>query len=186
MRDLSAVRVRQVLTGVRTAFGTVILVALLVAMLAAPAPAGAQPANWIVIPGHAVGEIQLGMTQQQVLSRLGMPDEISNDRAGDGSTNVYWVYQQGERNVFVVSWTKRHGDAGGADFIFTDNPRYVTSKGVSFANSTFKDVLTHYGAPDRLTGGSRSTVVLTYEAQGIRFRLDSDGRVTGMTVVPRK
>ncbi len=166
----------------RTALGTVILVVLLAAL----APAGAQPANWIVVPGHAVGDIQLGMTQQQVLNRLGMPDEISNDRAGDGSLNVYWVYPQTERFVFVVSWTKRHGDSGGADFIFTDNPRYVTSKGVSFANSTFKDVLAHYGAPDRLTGGSRSSVVLTYEAQGIRFRLDSDGRVTGMTVVPRK
>ncbi|MDI6772221.1 MAG: hypothetical protein QME77_06480 [bacterium] len=166
----------------RIALGTVVLVVLLAVL----APAGAQPANWIVIPGHAVGDIQLGMTQQQVLYRLGMPDEISNDRAGDGSLNVYWVYPQAERTVFVVSWTKRHGDPGGADFIFTDNPRYVTSKGVSFASSTFKDVLTHYGAPDRLTGGGRSSVVLTYEAQGIRFRLDSDGRVTGMTVVPRK
>ncbi|MBM3469513.1 MAG: hypothetical protein FJX73_01780 [Armatimonadetes bacterium] len=166
----------------RIVLGTVVLIALLAIM----APAGAQPANWIVIPGHAVGDIQLGMTQQQVLNRLGMPDEISNDRAGDGSVNVYWTYQQTERSVLVVSWTKRHGEAGGADFIFTDNPRYVTSKGVSFANSTFKDILTHYGAPDRLAGGGRSSVVLAYEAQGIRFRLDSDGRVTGMTVVPRK
>lgn len=166
----------------RTALGTAILVALLGTL----APAVAQPANWIVVPGHAIGDIQLGMTQQQVLNRLGMPDEISNDRAGDGALNVYWVYPQGERIVFVVSWTKRHGDAGGVDFIFTDNPRYVTSKGVSFGTSTFKDILTHYGAPDRLAGGSRGSVVLTYEAQGIRFRLDSDGRVTGMTVVPRK
>lgn len=168
----------------RWGIGLVVLVVL--AVVLALAPAGAQPANWIVVPGHAVGDIQLGMTQQQVLNRLGMPDEISNDRAGDGSTNVYWVYPQGDRAVLVVSWTKRQGELGGVDFVFTDHPRYVTSKGITMASSTFKDVLTQYGAPERLSGAGRGSVVLLYEGQGIRFRLDGDGRVTAITVVPRK
>jgi hypothetical protein len=146
-----------------------------------------QPANWVVVPGHAVGDIQLGMTQQQVLNRLGMPDEISNDRASDGGRNVYWVYPQTDRSVLVVSWTKREDAPGGVDFIFTDSTRYVTSKGVSLGASTFRDVLTQYGAPDRLSGVGRGGVMFVYEGQGIRFRMDGEaGKVTAVTVVPRK
>lgn len=164
------------------------------AVVALVTPAGAQlqtqpsgPANYIVVPGHAIGDIHLGMTQQQVLNRLGMPDEISNDRSGDGSLNVYWIYPQGERAVFVVSWTKRQNDAGGVDFLFTDAPRYVTSRGIAMQNSSFKDILAQYGAPDRLQGGGRGSVVLHYEGQGIRFRVEGEsGRVTAITVVPRK
>lgn len=174
---------------------TWILAISAVAVLAVLAPAGAQqpatqppgPANYIVVPGHAVGDIQLGMTQQLVLNRLGMPDEISNERSGDGALNVYWVYPQGDRAVLVVSWTKRHGEAGGVDFIFTDAPRYVTSKGVAMQNSNFKDIIAQYGAPDRLQGASRGAVVLHYEGLGIRFRVEGEaGRVTAITVVPRK
>lgn len=161
-------------------------VGLLVVLLVAVA-AHAQPANWIIVPGHAIGDIQLGMTQQQVLNRLGMPDEISNERGSDGGVNVYWVYPQGERSVFVVSWTKRYGDPGGADFIYTDVIRYVTSKGVAVGSSTFKEVLTQYGAPDRLSSGGRGTVVMLYEGLGIRFRIEGEGgRVNAVTVIPRK
>ncbi|MDQ7857535.1 MAG: hypothetical protein QN174_01620 [Armatimonadota bacterium] len=168
--------------------------AVLIVAVAALAPAGAQPgtrppqpANYIIVPGHAVGDIQLGMTQQQVLNRLGMPDEISNDRGGDGGLNVYWIYPQGERTVLVISWTKRQNDAGGVDFIFTDAQNYVTSRGVAMGNSNFRDILQHYGAPERLQGGGRGSVMLYYEAQGIRFRVEGEGgRVTAITVVPRK
>jgi hypothetical protein len=159
-----------------------------VAVLAAAlVPASAQPANWIVVPGVAVGDIQLGMSQQQVLNKLGMPDEISNDRSGDGSLNVYWIYPQSERSVLVISWTKKQNEAGGADFIFTDAPKFVTSKGVAMNNSSFKDILSQYGAPERLSGAGRGSVMLYYEAQGIRFRVEGDaGKVTAITVVPRK
>jgi hypothetical protein len=165
----------------------VVLAAALVPASAQPATQPAQPANYIVVPGHAVGDIQIGMSQQQVLNRMGMPDEISNDRGGDGALNVYWIYPQSERAVFVISWTKRQGEAGGVDFIFTDAPRYVTSKGVAMNNSSFKDILTQYGAPERLQGAGRGSVMLYYEAQGIRFRVEGDGgRLTAITVVPRK
>ncbi|MBI3998043.1 MAG: hypothetical protein HY355_03340 [Armatimonadetes bacterium] len=148
-------------------------------------PAG--PANWVVVPGHAIGDIQLGMSQQQVLNRLGMPDEISNDRTSDGGLNVYWVYPMGDRSVFVVSWTKRQGEAGGVDFLFTDHNRYVTSKGVALGNSTFRDLLTEYGAPDRMSGLGRGAVMFYYEGQGIRFRIEGEaGRVSAITIVPRK
>lgn len=167
--------------------GVLVVLVTTLAAGAQPARQPAQPANWIVVPGHAVGDIQLGMSQQQVLNRLGMPDEISNDRSGDGALNVYWVYPQTERSVLVVSWTKRHGDAGGVDFIFTDAPRYVTSKGVAMGSSTFRDILQHYGAPDRLQGSGRGSVMLYYESVGIRFRIDGEGgKVTAITVVPRK
>jgi hypothetical protein len=170
----------------------ILALSLLLVVATALVPAGAQtqpaqPANYIVVPGHAVGDIQLGMSQQQVLNRLGMPDEISNDRGGDGGLNVYWIYPQGDRSVFVVSWTKRQGEAGGADFIYTDATRFVTSKGVAMQNSGFKDILAHYGAPERLQGGGRGSVMLYYESQGIRFRIEGEGgRVTAITVVPRK
>jgi hypothetical protein len=167
--------------------GVLVVLAAALSAGAQPATQPAQPANWIVVPGHAVGDIQLGMSQQQVLNRLGMPDEISNDRSGEGALNVYWVYPQTERSVLVVSWTKRGGEAGGVDFIFTDAPRYVTSKGVAMGSSTFKEILQHYGAPERLQGSGRGSVVLHYESAGIRFRIEGEGgRVTAITVVPRK
>lgn len=167
------------------ALGIVTALAVPSAMAVSAQPA--QPANWIVVPGHAVGDIQLGMTQQQVLNRLGMPDEISNDRSSDGGRNIYWVYPQPERQVLVVSWTKRADETGGVDFIFTDNVRYVTSKGVSLGTSTFKDLLTQYGTPERMSGVGRGGVMFYYEGQGIRFRVDGDaGKVTAVTIVPRK
>ena len=160
---------------------------VLVAALSVQAQVPSQPANWIVVPGHAVGNIQLGMTQPQVLNRLGMPDEISNDRNSDGGRNIYWVYPQPDRTVFVVSWTKRTDEAGGVDFIFTDNARYVTSRGVSLGASTFRDLLMHYGAPERMSGVGRGGVMFYYEGQGIRFRVDGEaGKVTAVTVVHRK
>ncbi|MDR7543280.1 MAG: hypothetical protein QN120_03400 [Armatimonadota bacterium] len=170
------------------------IIGLLIVLGVALVPAGAQPAtqppgpaNYIIVPGHAVGDIQLGMSQRQVLNRLGMPDEISNDRGGDGGLNVYWIYPQGERSVLVVSWTKRQGEAGGVDFIYTDAPRYVTSKGIAMHNSGFKEILAQYGAPERLAGAGRGSVMLYYESLGIRFRVEGDGgRVTAITVVPRK
>jgi hypothetical protein len=166
-----------------------LLVVLGVAMSAgaqsAQNPAG--PANWIVVPGTAIGDIQLGMSQQQVLNRLGMPDEISNDRGGDGGLNIYWVYPQGDRSVLVVSWTKRQGETGGVDFVFTDNVRFVTNRGVSLGNSTFKDLLQQYGAPERMSGLGRGAVMFYYEGQGVRFRVEGDqGKVTAVTVVPKK
>ncbi|MDR7420095.1 MAG: hypothetical protein QN178_14415 [Armatimonadota bacterium] len=170
----------------------IVAISALALLATAFVPAGAQtqpaqPANYIVVPGHAIGDIQLGMSQQQVLNRMGMPDEISNDRGGDGGLNVYWIYPQGERAVLVISWTKRQGEAGGVDFIYTDAPRYVTSKGVAMQNSGFKDILTHYGAPERMQGAGRGSVMLYYESQGIRFRVEGEGgRVTAITVVPRK
>jgi hypothetical protein len=159
---------------------------------AALVPAGAQtqpsqPANYVIIPGHAIGDIQLGMSQQHVLNRMGMPEEISNDRGSDGGANVYWIYPQGDRAVLVISWTKRQGEAGGVDFIYTDAPRFVTSKGVAMNNSGFKDILAQYGPPERLQGAGRGSVVLYYESHGVRFRIEGDGgRVTAITVVPRK
>jgi hypothetical protein len=169
-----------------------IITGILLIVGAVLVPAGAQtqppqPANYIVVPGHAIGDIQLGMSQQQVLNRMGMPDEISNDRAADGGSNVYWIYPQGDRAVLVISWTKRQGEAGGVDFIYTDAPRYVTSKGVAMNNSGFKDILAQYGPPERLQGAGRGSVMLYYESQGVRFRVEGDGgRVTAITVVPRK
>jgi len=165
-----------------------VLVALVAALsVGAHAQNPAQPANWIVIPGTAVGDIQLGMSQQNVLNRLGMPDEISNDRGGDGGLNVYWVYPQGDRSVLVVSWTKRQGEAGGVDFIFTDHMRFVTNRGVSLGASTFKDLLQHYGTPERMSGLGRGAVMFYYEGQGVRFRVEGDqGKVTAVTVVPKK
>lgn len=165
----------------------IIILIVLVATLSAQAQVPGQPSNWIVIPGHAVGDIQLGMTQQQVLNRLGMPDEISNDRSSDGGRNVYWVYPQADRSVLVVSWTKRQDAVGGADFIFTDDTRYVTSKGVSLGGSTFRDLLTLYGAPERMSGVGRGAVMFFYEGQGIRFRVEGEGgKVTAVTITPRK
>ncbi|MGH2403189.1 MAG: hypothetical protein ACRDGN_01880 [bacterium] len=159
----------------------------LVTVLAAVLTVSAQPANWIVVPGHAIGDIQLGMTQQQVLNRLGMPDEISNDRSSDGGRNIYWVYPQLDRQVLVVSWTKRQDETGGVDFVFTDYIRYVTSKGVSLGTSTFKDLLTQYGTPERVSGVGRGGVMFYYEGQGVRFRVEGDqGKVTAVTIVPRK
>jgi hypothetical protein len=164
-----------------------LVVIVLSGAVGAHAQAPSQPANWIVVPGHAVGDIQLGMTQQQVLNRLGMPDEISNDRSNDGGRNIYWVYPQADRSVLVVSWTKRDDTMGGVDFIFTDHARYVTSKGVSLGASTFRDLLTHYGAPERLSGVGRGGVMFYYEGQGVRFRVDGEaGKVTAVTIVPRK
>jgi hypothetical protein len=165
----------------------IILLILFTGVLSVHAQTPGQPANWIVVPGHAVGDIQLGMTQQQVLNRLGMPDEISNDRSTDGGRNVYWVYPQADRSVLVVSWTRREDAPGGVDFIFTDNTRYVTSKGISLGASTFRDLLMHYGAPERLSGVARGGVMFYYEGQGIRFRVDGEaGKVTAVTVIPRK
>lgn len=164
-----------------------VALAVVAVLAAALVPASAQPANWIIVPGVSVGDIQLGWSQQQVLNKLGMPDEISNDRSGDGSLNVYWIYPQGERSVMVFSWTKKQSEAGGVDFIFTDAPKFVTSKGVAMGNSSFKDILTHYGAPERLSGAGRGSVMLYYEGQGVRFRIEGDGgKVTAITVVPRK
>lgn len=162
-------------------------IAVLAVLVLALAPAGAQPANYIVVPGVSLGDIQLGWSQRQVLNRLGMPDEISNDRGPEGAQNVYWVYPQGDRQVLVVSWTRKQGEAGGVDFIFTDAPRYVTSRGVAMQNSNFKDILNHYGAPERIQGAGRGSVMLYYEAQGIRFRVEGEGgKVTAITVVPKK
>jgi len=164
-----------------------VAVGFVVVFAIALAPVGAQPANYIVVPGHAVGDIQLGWTQQQVLNKMGMPDEISNDRSGDGSLNVYWIYPQTERAVLVISWTKRQTEPGGVDFIFTDAQKYVTSKGVAMGNSNFKDILQHYGAPERLAAAGRGSVMLYYESQGVRFRVEGEGgKVTAITVVPRK
>jgi hypothetical protein len=162
-------------------------IVLAAALVPASAQPISQPSNWVIVPGVSVGDIQMGWSQQQVLNKLGMPDEISNDRSGDGSLNVYWIYPQGERSVLVVSWTKKQNDAGGVDFIFTDAPKFVTSKGVSMNNSSFKDILSQYGAPERLSGAGRGSVMLYYEAQGIRFRIEGDaGKVTAITVVPKK
>lgn len=164
-----------------------VLFAATLSVSAQPAQNPAQPANWIIVPGHAVGDIQIGMNQQQVLNRLGMPDEISNDRGGDGGLNVYWVYPQGDRSVLVVSWTKRQAETGGVDFIFTDHIRFVTSKGIALGNSTYKDLLKEYGAPERMSGLGRGAVMFYYEGQGARFRVEGDaGRVTAVTVVPKK
>jgi hypothetical protein len=160
-------------------------VAMSVGAQSAQNPAG--PANWIVIPGTGIGDIQLGMSQQQVLNRLGMPDEISNDRGGDGGLNIYWVYPQGDRSVLVVSWTKRQGETGGVDFVFTDHVRFVTNRGVSLSNSTFKDLLQQYGTPERMSGLGRGAVMFYYEGQGVRFRVEGDqGKVSAVTVVPKK
>ena len=161
---------------------TVLLVCLL-----SLAPTSAQPANYIIVPGVSVGDIQLGWTQRQVLNRLGMPDEISNDRGSDGTQNVYWVYPQDDRKVLVVSWTKKSGEAGGVDFIFTDAAKYVTSRGIAMQNSTFKEILEKYGPPERMQGAGRAAVMVYYEAQGVRFRIEGDGgKVTAITVIPKK
>jgi hypothetical protein len=116
-----------------------------------------------------------------------MPEEISNDRGTDGTQNVYWVYPQDDRKVLVVSWTKKSGEAGGVDFIFTDAAKYVTSRGIAMQNSTFKEILEKYGVPERMQGAGRAAVMVYYEAQGVRFRIDGEGgKVTAITVIPKK
>ena len=74
--------------------------------------AAAQPDNLIIVPGVAVGDVRLGMTQAMVLNRLGQPDEINDEPGRDDSTDIYWLYRRDEDRLLVVSWTSK-GEAAG-------------------------------------------------------------------------
>jgi hypothetical protein len=148
--------------------------------------AAAQPDNLIIVPGVAVGDVRLGMTQAMVLNRLGQPDEINDEPGRDDSTDIYWLYRRDEDRLLVVSWTSKGEAAGGVDFLYVNSARYVTSKGVRIGHSSFQAVLERYGAPDRMTP-TRSGVVLAYEATGIRFGIDTEtGLVRAIIVVRRQ
>jgi hypothetical protein len=165
-----------------------LMVIALVTLLggAVAAQPGRQPANLIIVPGVAVGDVRLGMTQAMVLNRLGQPDETSDERADDDSTDIYWLYRRDDDRMLVVSWTSKGDAPGGVDFLYVNSQRYVTSKGVRIGHSTFHTVLERYGAPDRMPSG-RGAVTLAYEALGIRFGVDSEsGLVRAIIIVGRR
>lgn len=146
----------------------------------------ARPENIIIVPGHAIGDITLGMSQGMVFNRLGMPDEISNVRNGDGSMDIYWTYVQEEGRSLVVSWTRKDGQVNGVDYLFTDSGRYLTSKGVRIGDSRFPQLWERYGAPDRLLP-SRMQVMFIYDSIGVRFRVDAEsGVVVAIAITIRK
>ncbi len=146
----------------------------------------AQPANVIIVPGYAVGDIRLGMSQAMILNRLGQPDEMNDEPSVDGATDIFWMYRHDENRTLVVSWTMRDRVTGGVDFLYIDNPRYVTSKGIQIGQSRFAAVLERYSAPDRV-GPIRNGVTFAYDSQGIRFHIDARmGVVSAIVVVPRK
>ena len=144
--------------------------------------AAAQPDHLIIVPGMAVGDIRLGMTQAMVLNRLGQPDEMNDEPSGEDTTDIYWLYRRDEDRMLVVSWTSKGEAAGGVDFLYVNSARYVTSKGVRIGHSTFQNVLERYGAPVRITP-TRGGVVLVYEAIGIRFGVDTETNLVRAIIV---
>jgi hypothetical protein len=148
--------------------------------------AAAHPDNVIIVPGVAVGDIRLGMTQAMVLNRLGQPDEMNDEPSGEDTTDIYWMYRRDDDRLLVVSWTSKTDGAGGVDFLYVNSARYLTSKGVRIGHSSFQNVLERYGAPDRMTP-TRGGVVLVYETIGIRFGVDTEtGLIRAVIVVGRR
>ena len=144
--------------------------------------AAAQPDNLIVVPGMAVGDIRLGMTQPMVLNRLGRPDEINDEPSDDDGTDIYWLYRRDEDRLLVVSWTAKGEAAGGVDFLYVNSTRYVTSKGIRIGHSSFQAVLERYGPPGHMTP-TRGGVVLAYDSIGIRFSVDTETSLVRAIIV---
>lgn len=162
-----------------------VIVGIFVFAIGLAGQASAQPANLIIVPGHSIGDISLGMTQTMVLNRLGLPDEITNYANGE-ATDVFWTYQQEEGRALVISWTRKDRQAGGVDFLLTDSRRFVTSKGVSIGQSRFAQVLDRYGAPDKVSPSGRG-VTFYYNSLGVRFRVDPESdMIAAVTVIGRQ
>jgi hypothetical protein len=63
--------------------------AVLAGLMIATTPVAIGNQQWTVLPGQAIGPLRLGMTAQDVVSLLGLPDSRDGDR--------FWTYQSAAR-----------------------------------------------------------------------------------------
>ncbi len=147
----------RVLSGVSTA------VAVLVAV--AGQSQAAVPQGHLIVPGRAVGPVQLGMRPAQVLRLLG-PAVGAGPAQGAG--RLAWP----GRGLAV-----RLDPEGRVEAVFVESPQYRTAEGVGVGSSR-DDVLAAFGPPSHAQE-DRTTLILAYPALGISFglRKDRGGRV---------
>ena len=143
-----------------------------VALLAALTILPGVPTAFLIVPGHRVGPIVLGMRVVQVFRYLGPP---SNRSGSEGSGKFSWPH----RGITV-----RVDSGGHVDTVFVEHPRYRTAQGVG-VGSGLEEVLRAFG-PTHQAQEDRTTLVLAYPGLGISFALDkSRGERVQMVVVYR-
>jgi hypothetical protein len=143
-----------------------IALALLLA-LAAWLPAAAQN-GLLIVPGHSIGPIELGMSAEQLRSVFGAPEvppgpigpDTNPDVAVPENKAAGHVYQYFRRKVTVLE------RGGKITNVITLEPGYRTANGIA-VGSTVSDVQNAFGAGVRKEGQYGPDI--SFPDQGIRF-----------------
>lgn len=160
-----------------------VLLALSAAALPAPAPAAAASTalaapqgEFLVVPGHSMGPITIGMRLEAVEHIFGQPSKVDPT----GSTQWYeWKSPDNHLRSIAVETLQNTVVL----ISLAHDPRYRTSQGLG-DGTAFSEVRRVLGRPSstiRLGGFS----IIQYRMLGIGFVTDGTGRVTGIIVAPR-
>ena len=150
------------------------LVILAVVAANAEVPAWGQDST-LIVPGVGVGAIRFGMTAGQVYGILGDPciqDRRKNPAmyGWDCSINGGAVLL-----IFIGNW--------GVERIDIWNAGYATKEGVRVGMSEM-GVEALIGPPTKVLVNNAGTRFLLFNKLGLSLRVETDGRVSILTVVP--
>ena len=137
---------------------------------------GAPPGEFLVVPGHNVGPIAIGMRLEAVENIFGRPSKVDPT----GQTQWYeWKSPDNHLRSIAVETLQNTVVL----ISLAHDPRYRTSQGLG-DGTPFSEVRRVLGRPSstiRLGGFS----IIQYRMPGIGFVTDGTGRVTGIIVAPR-
>jgi hypothetical protein len=142
----------------------------------APAPSAAPPGEFLVVPGHSMGPITIGMRLEAVENIFGRPSKV--DRTGQTQWYEWKSPDDHLRSIAVETLQNTV-----VLISLAHDPRYRTSQGLG-DGTAFSEVQRVLGRPSstiRLSGFS----IIQYRTLGIGFVTDGSGRVTGIVVAPR-
>lgn len=143
--------------------------------VAASVPFAATPGDFLVVPGHSMGPITIGMRLEAVENIFGRPSKVDPT----GQTQWYeWKSPDNHLRSIAVETLQNTVVL----ISLAHDPRYRTSQGLG-DGTAFSEVRRALGRPSstiRLGGFS----IIQYRTLGIGFVTDGSGRVTGIIVAP--
>ena len=160
---------------------SLVMLALGAALLPAPAFAAstgpaAPSGEFLVVPGHSMGPIAIGMRLEAVETIFGRPSKV--DPTG---TTQWYEWKSPDNHLRSIAVETLQNTV--VLISLAHDPRYRTSQGFGdgTALSEVRRVLGRPSSTIRLGGFS----IIQYRTLGIGFVTDGTGRVTGIIVAPR-
>lgn len=145
-------------------------------VVAPPGEFAAPPSDFLVVPGHSMGPVAIGMRLEAVEQIFGSPSKVDPT----GTTHWYeWKSPVSHRSSIAVETLQNTVVL----ISLAHDPRYRTSQGLG-DGTAFSEVRRVLGRPSstiRLGGFS----IIQYRLLGIGFVTDGTGHVTGIIVAPK-